>query len=171
MNIEINLAKEEDAESIQKLHRASVRTNAGAFYSTEIIEAWAKPNTKEVIEKIKNAIEDPKALLAVARLDEKVLGFGSVVPEENELRAVYIDPQYGRLGIGTKILQFLENIAVEHNVKKLRLSASLNAEDFYTKNGYKVVDHSFHTLRTGMKMKCVNMEKLLDGAQTSLNKA
>jgi len=169
MNLEINSAKAEDAESIQRLHHASVRTNAESFYSPEIIDAWAKPDTKEELDSIRKAIKDNKEILIVALVDGKVVGFGAVVPSENELRAVYIDPQFGRLGIGTKILKALEKIATDHNSDKLTLSGSLNSESFYKKNGYKVLNYSSHTLSTGVKMKCVNMEKIFDDVKTSSN--
>lgn len=161
MNIQIKLATVNDAERIQKIQYASVRKNAEDFYNAEIIDAWAQPDTGKWINLIREAIQSDQEIVIVAQLEDRIVGFGAVVPSEEELKAVYVDPDFGRLGIGTKILQHLENIALDQHCDKLTLSGSLNAEAFYKKNGYTVLEYSLHTLSTGVKMKCVTMEKVL----------
>jgi putative acetyltransferase len=97
----------------------------------------------------------------VAEINRRIVGFGVIVPKENEVRAIYVSPQVKRKGIGSALLRKLEELAKEKGIKKLRLESSVTAEKFYQKNGYKVIKRGYFTLRTGRKMKSVKMKKLL----------
>ncbi|HRG57933.1 MAG TPA: GNAT family N-acetyltransferase [Bacteroidia bacterium] len=55
--------------------------------------------------------------------------------------AVSIDAQ-GK-GVGTYILEFLENIAKVKNIKEIKLQARENAIPFYQRNGYHVQEKTF----------------------------
>ena len=39
------------------------------------------------------------------------------------------------------------------------MDASLNAEAFYLRHGFAVVERGEHTLTTGARMRCVKMQK------------
>jgi putative acetyltransferase len=66
----------------------------------------------------------------VAESNSRIAGFGMIVPADEELRAVYVDPAFGRQGVGTAILHRLEQTARERSVDRLNLSSSINAEAF-----------------------------------------
>ena len=65
----------------------------------------------------------------------KIIGFASVVPKNNELRAVYVSPELVGEGLGAQILAFVERVACKAGVRELNLDASLNAEGFYLRHG------------------------------------
>lgn len=44
-------------------------------------------------------------------MNREFIGFGTVVPKENEIREVYISPKAKRKGIGTALLRKLEGVA------------------------------------------------------------
>ncbi|CAF4372894.1 unnamed protein product, partial [Rotaria magnacalcarata] len=44
---------------------------------------------------------------------------------------------YEHQGVGSKILQHLEELALAQGVNILKLEASLNAETFYIRHGYR----------------------------------
>ena len=79
------------------------------------------------------------------------------------LRAVYVHPRVGRRGVGAKILEQLEQAAVDLRLPELELEASLNAEAFYRRHGYEVLKRAIHRLASGHGMACVKMRKLLPG--------
>jgi N-acetylglutamate synthase-like GNAT family acetyltransferase len=54
-----------------------------------------------------------------------------IVPADAELRAVSVDPTFGRQGVGTSILHRLEQTARERGVARLNVASSINAEAFY----------------------------------------
>ena len=90
-----------------------------------------------------------------------ILGFGSIVPSNDELRAVYVRSEHARKGVGRAILRLLEDIAREADLKELRMDASMNAEAFYKANGFISEAPGEHTMSSGGRMACVRMRKSL----------
>jgi putative acetyltransferase len=66
-----------------------------------------------------------------------------------------------RRGVGSGILVRLEQLALGHGVEELRLDSSLNAEAFYQRHGYEVVERGVHRLGTGREMAAIKMKKRL----------
>ena len=150
-----------DAKSIIKVHYDSVHKIASKDYETEILNDWSPKVTTERIKKFLENQLKGKEYTVVAEIKGKIVGFGVIVPKEKEIRAVYVSPKTKRFGIGTALLKRLEKFAKRKGINKLHLSSSITAEKFYLKNGYKVVSYGKFTLKTGRKMKCVNMKKIL----------
>lgn len=154
--ISVRKAQPEDAEAICHVHFASVRTLCVNDYTPEQIEAWVGNLTPEGH---RNAIEKKSEIMFVADKKGIITGFYSLF--DNEVRAVYVHPDYVHQGVGKLLLEAVEKEAVYQHIEKLQLSASTNAQSFYQACGYKVVEHSFHTLRSGVQIPCVYMEKFL----------
>jgi GNAT superfamily N-acetyltransferase len=152
---------EDDAEGLARAHHAAVRGTAAAFYPPEVVEAWARPSDAISGEPFRRAIQGGDELFVVAEQEGQVVGFGSIVPTENEVRAVYIDPRVGRRGIGSQILGELERLARTRDIRTLHLVASLNAEAFYVRHGYQVVERGVHRSSSGVAITCVRMRKSL----------
>jgi putative acetyltransferase len=157
--IHVRLAVTADAEAIVRTHHEAVWTTARNHYPPEILEAWAVKLTDESYEQVRQEIGDPEMVVLVAESHAHVAGFGMIVTADEELRAVYVDPAFGRQGVGTAILNRLEEAARERGVAALHLSSSLNAETFYGKHGYEVVERGTHRLRSGHEMACVRMTR------------
>jgi len=64
---------------------------------------------------------------------------GTATLDENWIRAVFVNPKYHRKGIGTEIMDYLENIAQKHGLKSISLKASPFAVNFYKKRNYKKI--------------------------------
>jgi hypothetical protein len=90
-----------------------------------------------------------------------IVGFGSIVPFHQELRTVYVDSVFARQDAGSKILANLEELALLHDVGKLHMDTSLNAEKFYCHHEYLVISRGSHRLNSGIEMSCVKMNKQL----------
>jgi putative acetyltransferase len=159
--IELKSADTSGIGDIINIHNSAVHEIAGSWYPEEIIENWAMPKTPEKIKQLREAIQDGEEIFIVGRTNNRTVGFGVIVPKRNELRAVYVHPSFGRQGIGTQILVRLEQIAIEQGARSLELDASLNAEEFYAKNGFAAIERGVHELRSGHKMQCVRMRKTL----------
>jgi putative acetyltransferase len=43
--------------------------------------------------------------LIVAKQNNLIVGFGSIASKDNQLRALYVHPSFGRRGIGARILR------------------------------------------------------------------
>jgi ribosomal protein S18 acetylase RimI-like enzyme len=44
------------------------------------------------------------------------------------------------------------------------MDASLNAESFYRKHGFEIIEYATHQLTSGQEMACVKMWKILSGS-------
>ncbi len=153
----------DDALSIIDAHRAAIWGSAAGFYSREVIEEWAPIGVSpERVEGFRRAIASGEEIVVVAMDSSgRILGFGSIVPSNNELRAVYVRPEHGRKGVGRAILRHLEDIARKALLTELRMDASINAEAFYKANGFSSLASGEHTMASGRRMACVRMRKPL----------
>ena len=152
---------ESDAESLCRVHFEAVRRTASACYPAEVIERWASDQSEIRLAQFRRALAGGDEQLVVAEDDSGTVAFGSIVAAAGELRAVYVHPDAGRRGIGGHILTELERLAVQRGVSALHVDASLNAEAFYARHGYQVVEKGVHLLGGTTPMACVKMIKHL----------
>ena len=160
--ITIRTAEFGDARAILEVHRSAVLETAARHYDSNTLNAWAASLEDSAIDRMAKIITTKHELILVAQSDERVVGFGSIVPESHELRAVYVHPRFGRAGIGGRLLTALESLARQRQLSELTMDASLNAEAFYARHGFVLVARGEHALRGGTLMRCVKMRKALD---------
>ena len=160
----IRSAKKEEWESILKIHRRAIHEIACADYPPAILNLWGNPLSQDKISQ-EMANFDRKSeqgiFTIVAEINGTIAGFGEVIPKENLLLAVYINPDFKRQGVGTAIVLELEEIAKKQGADFLQMDASLTAENFYISCGYQVIERGFHTVSSTEKMACVKMKKRL----------
>jgi putative acetyltransferase len=160
MTIHVRPARPEDARSFMEVRNAAVRGIAVKDYPPEVIEAWAKsPVTEATIDHF--LANSDKETRLVAELNSEISGIGSLVIDNNELRACYVRPNAARQGVGSAILREIERIAMENGVTFLQMDSSVTAEPFYKAMGYEVLEYGEHVLSSGPRMACVRMSKLL----------
>ena len=80
---------------------------------------------------------DPDAYLVAEAEDGSIVGFGEINIDAGEVEAVFVDPEFGRCGVGSQVLQALEELARRQGLTALVLDASLNAVKFYERAGYQ----------------------------------
>jgi putative acetyltransferase len=161
--VEIRPATAADAVAIINLHFAAVHETAAACYPREVLDRWSARPDERRYQRIRDAIAKGDELFLVGQDASGVVGFGSILPSAQELHAVYVHPRVGRRGIGSHILVELEHLALEQGVLRLQMDASVNAEAFYRRAGYEVVERGVHRLGGGVEMACVKMRKYLTG--------
>jgi len=159
--LEIRPATSADAVAVIDLHFAAVHQTAAAFYPPEVLDRWSRPPDEQRYQQIRQAVAKGEELFVVAQDASGVVGFGSIVPDLQELRAVYVHPKVGRTGVGSRILMSLERLAIDRGVLQLKMDASVNAEAFYTRAGYEILERSVHRLGSDHEMACVKMKKEL----------
>ncbi len=155
--IAIREAREHDAKSLLEVHYDAVHNIASSDYSDEIVNQWSLPiDDKRIGDFLKNPDNE---IRLVAEVEDKIVGFGALVIEKNELRACYVSSKTARKGIGNALVEEIEKIAQEKGLTYLQLDSSLTAEQFYKSCGYKVIERGNHTMRNGMVMASVKMRK------------
>jgi GNAT superfamily N-acetyltransferase len=75
--------------------------------------------------------------VVVAEENNRVIGFGGIdVTAEEQLRWVYLLPEFQRGGVGSRILHELESMAWSSGLPSIRLHSTPGAVQFYAKRGY-----------------------------------
>jgi len=153
----------DDALAILTAQRSAIRQTAASAYSPAIIDEWAPAViVTERVETFQRWIERGDELVVVATDSAgKIIGFGSIVPTNSELRAVYVDAAYGGQGVGRALLARLEELARDAALTELRMDASINAVTFYEENGFISLEPGEHIMSSGARMACVRMRKVL----------
>ena len=151
--ITIRRAKQVDKGAIWQVHIRSVRGVCKTHYSERELEMWT-----EVLKPDRYAEQISKGPFYVAVEDETIIAFGNLNKKSGEIEALYVDPEHLRRGVGRKILQTLENAALDSGLKRLCLTSSLNAVGFYEGAGYRPQRQKRWLLPSEMVV-CVTMTK------------
>lgn len=81
------------------------------------------------------------AHMYVFEIDKKIIGTGSISSywgseTESILLTIFVLPEYQGRGIGTKIIETLEQDELFMRAKRIEIPASITATEFYRKFGY-----------------------------------
>lgn len=131
-------------------------------YPNEVIHEMINRVTAE---RIISIAEQDNYHITIAEVDWNgtpiIVGCGGLCEnkiKEAALKLLFVDRDYQARGIGTKLLNSLEELAKEKTITKLTVEASvLASEYFYPKNGY-----SIDSEETGSMGKVILMSKELE---------
>ena len=151
--IGIRRATDADRVAIARVHEASIRAIGPRAYTAEEVDSWAAGLTSA-----RYFIEQE---MYVATLGEEVIGFGHY--HRGEIMAVYVAPSHVGQGVGRALMAKLEEVARLDGATHLHLNAALNSVGFYAACGYVQTTETIYMTRGGRMIKCMLMEKDLDG--------
>ncbi|MFB6100886.1 MAG: GNAT family N-acetyltransferase [Candidatus Nanohalobium sp.] len=151
--MKIRKYRESDAEEKHELHMKTIREVASPDYSDTQIDAWTTFDPD-------NATDEDKTERWIAVEDDKIVGFGDYVPEEEEITGIYVHPGYLRKGIASRLLEKVEEDARERGIKKLSLVSTVTAKEFYEEHGYSVLGSMMYETG-GEELETFRMEKNL----------
>ena len=159
MNINIRPATVEDVDAIANIFVTSIRTLSSADYTNEQIETIVNlQNVESYLEEIKTK----NIIIFVAETEAEIVGFGSISKNGRAISDLFVLPDYTRQGVGTLLLETLEQIALQKGVSKLWVMASLTAQPFYLSRGFRYEkDSALIDSETGIKIPCVDLIKIL----------
>lgn len=124
--VETRTAKAEDKESIQRIYESLVGSHASQDETIwdRLIQAGC---------------------LLVAQAEGQIIGFGGIdLNASEQVKWLYLLPQYHGTGIGSKILRRLESIGWKAGCDSLRLHSAPQAVEFYRRQGYSEVAATEH---------------------------
>lgn len=138
------------------LRTRAVRITCASHYPPDIIDAWCATPAPE---RLPALIEAGGALVA----DEagRMRGYAILDLESGEVDAVFVEPDQQGRGIARALMAALEAMALRHGLRRLFLSASLNAVPFYQRAGFVPLREELYPHRSGIDLRSVFMEKLL----------
>ncbi len=111
-------------------------------------------NRKLWIEVISNLLARDRSSIAIAELNNKIVGYSVFNLNASEpfkvkerwcyISDLYVEKEYRRKGIGSELIKYIEEQAKQRDVKKIRLiiwKENEPAMEFYRKNDFKIVGY------------------------------
>lgn len=137
MSQQIRLATGDDAPAISEIIIAALRESNAQDYSPEIIDQVEKSFSPAAILQLLN-----QRRMFVATIDLHVVATASL--DRDVVRSVFVAPCHQGAGIGKKLMETLESIAIKEGVQRLRVPSSITAEAFYASLGFEKIRDEFH---------------------------
>ena len=120
-----------DAVALHALRARSILELAPSRMAIQEARKWAQRGS---IESMMRRLKQTDVW--VAEVPSQIVGWVAVRGGDF-LDALYVDPEFARRGIGTRLLRLIEDAARGRGITVIRAEASWNAEDFYVRCGYK----------------------------------
>lgn len=147
-----------DASATLKIFTAAITQTAAADYAPEHIQAWARPGLRNGAD-WNHAMLDRNSFVATA--NNEVVGF-SDVDERGYIDMMYVDPEYGRLGIARALLAEAERQAGDFHAESVWANVSITARPFFESQGFLVERQREPSLQ-GVRLVNFRMRKALPG--------
>jgi N-acetylglutamate synthase-like GNAT family acetyltransferase len=94
----------------------------------------------------------------VAELDNKIVGVVSA--KQNEIVNMFVHINYQNLGVGSRLMQKIEDYLKENGFTSLTLSCNLTSKQFYLNRGYNLIARKFESYME-YDIESFDMEKIL----------
>jgi putative acetyltransferase len=94
----------------------------------------------------------------VAEYERTIVGFAA--RNQNWITAVYVHPEFTRKGIGSRLLNILEDDSRACGINSLFVDASITAKPFYDSLGYQMRTPVLICVR-GVQVHCIEMRKVM----------
>ena len=123
-------------EIVNIIHRCIMEVNSKDYESCDIDKFLAEINNEKISSSIINKH------FYVAKYYGDIVGMGAVARDSSQesqsyFPSILIDPNYHKMGIGRKIVEYLEGDEWCLNSKLIEIPASKTAHKFYNKLGYE----------------------------------
>lgn len=151
----IRRAHASDAGHLFAVHERAVRVLGRRAYNESQVESWVHGNDPQ---RYLEAMRDDGEIfeVAVARL-RGIVGFCG--RKDEEVRSLYVDPDWTHLGVGSTLLRRAEAAIAAAGHGRVVIGASLSGLHFYERHGYRVVKHRHWRSRGGLMIPAADMEK------------
>lgn len=153
--LKIEKAKRKDAQMALEIRSAAILNQCVSHYPIDVLKGWT---SGELSDEFADSVEKNFYL---ARYDNRVVGTGMINIETGKIDAIFVHPNHMRKGIGKKILEFLEDMALSYGLKMLALQSTLNATEFYRACGFVGNEVDRYTTSKGLSLDCIPMIKVI----------
>ena len=130
----IRRGRPDDAQQASELFYHTIHAINSRDYSSDQIEAWAPENMdadgwwKPVAEKT----------VFVAERGGEILGFAELEPD-GHIDRFYCHSKHQRCGIGSSLMNEIENTARANEISRLYTEASITARPFFERRGFETL--------------------------------
>ncbi|ALO67066.1 acetyltransferase [Arthrobacter alpinus] len=147
-----------DAADTLSIFHAAVTETASADYSPEQIQAWARPDDRD-LSTWHAAMQKRNSY--VATVNEEPAGF-SDVDLQGYIDMMFVGPRFLRLGVARHLLAHVEAHARAGLLTELSANVSITARPFFERFGF-VVQAEQHPVMGGVQLTNYAMKKNLLG--------
>lgn len=137
MDCLIRIATKADATVISQLIIGTLRHSNAQDYSPDIIDQVENSFSPDAIFRLL-----AKRQVYVATAGGRVVATASL--EANVVRSVFVDPSCQGKGIGKRLMEVIQSVAVTAGVETLRVPSSITAEGFYASLGFRKIRDEMH---------------------------
>lgn len=132
--IVIRLYNEADASALAAIYFNTIHNINSKDYSPEQINAWAPVSSLETDGWMRKW---QKLIPIVATIDNKVVGFAEL-ESNGHIDCFYCHHEYQGCGVGSALLNEVENSARKNKLNKLFAEVSITARPFFEAKGFTV---------------------------------
>jgi putative acetyltransferase len=159
-DLAIRTMRFEDVAEILRVVSRAVAADCREHYDTQqraaVYEAYATALFVDALGPFENV---------AAELDGRIVAFAQLDPADGRLRALFVDADCQRRGVGRALLADVEARAIERGRARLHGAMSLNAVPFYERAGFRAGGAAVPLMTTGaglaVGVPIVRMEKRL----------
>ena len=130
----VRKASSADAQQIRDVHVLAGKGPDSLERNNKLVLQWME---KRVAADYLQAMQTE--VFVVAEADNRLRGFGAVNLVKAEITSVYVDPDFTRRGIASRLVGLMELAATDAGLPALELQAAGGALTFYEKQGYVYV--------------------------------
>jgi GNAT superfamily N-acetyltransferase len=153
MEIRIRPALSTELPEMIALQNHALKTLCAKEYSSKQLTALVddQSSTRSLMDE----------LLFVADAEGQIVGFSSLLKMQPQIGAVYVHPNWVQQGIGTRLLDAVEQAALQRGIQKLWVMSSLTAVPFYQTQNYQFKRKIGFWTRSRVWIPCKLLEKRL----------
>ena len=153
-----------DAADTLAVFLAAVTETAAADYSPEQIQAWARPEARE-LSNWHAAMQ--KRNTYVATVDGTPVGFTDVNPA-GYIDMLFVAPRHQRHGVARQLIAYVEAQARGAQLADLSADVSITARPFFARYGF-TVEAEQHPVKSGVQLTNYKMKMNLLGSEVRLS--
>jgi GNAT superfamily N-acetyltransferase len=128
--VKIRPYQSSDARSVSELIRRTMRISNSADYPLVRLQPLIDYFSPEKVDKL-----GQERACFVAEAQGEILGTGAL--EGDEVVTFFVSPEQQGCGVGSLLLEAVEQVACERGLREVRVGASLAGAPFYQKRGYE----------------------------------
>ncbi|AFS78756.1 acetyltransferase, GNAT family [Gottschalkia acidurici 9a] len=124
-----------ELEEITSIVQTTINKIYPKYYPSEVVKFFLNHHSVDNIRKALNT-----ETIFLIELDQKLIGTWSIF--KNEIKRMFILPEFQGLGYGSRLLDKLEQKAIQEGHYTVELDSSLPAYSLYEKRGYATVKYN-----------------------------
>ena len=154
----------EDAAATLEIYERAVHRTGAVSYSPEQLTAWA-PLNRDADGRAEWGRRRAAAETVVAVAADRIAGFSDLV-DGTLLDMLFVDPSFGRRGVGSRLIQSVVALAEAAGSPFLEAHASLVARPVFERNGFVVIAEAKPVIR-GVELPNFKMRRVLGNHRNS----